>query len=286
MLIRKSAGDRIYIEDLNDHDAALRRLARPSGASSGPGGLGVPSGGRSRVFKGPAIIALAWNNTGAALPIYGVAQISGWADTSGAAGSRQQQVLHLEAAAAGGAGLFVVCAEAIPSGAVGPVFSCGVTLALVNNPNNLPYCDITAGQNYLTGQQGGTAQILPGTTFSGATAVAALIRFPVPSHSVQMTVVSVYADYIACTDPNGNAVNVLKPWLLCESSTNPRNGETYTYTNPYTRTVTGANTGTEVITQSYQAGDILYAEAGCWTQNAVAFYWRDTNADGRSWVQQ
>ena len=61
MLIRKSAGDRIYIEDLNDHDAALRRLARPSGASSGPGGLGVPSGGRSRVFKGPAIIALAWN---------------------------------------------------------------------------------------------------------------------------------------------------------------------------------------------------------------------------------
>ncbi len=110
--------------------------------------------------------------------------------------------------------------------------------------------------------------------------------------NVELTFATEFADYIDCTDVNSNTVHVAKPYLLRNNlSANPRNGETYTYSNFHTRTVAGANTGTEVVKASYQAGDkiVVGASPSVITVTiagvSTPIDYVDLNADGRAWAQ-
>ena len=188
----KVAGDRLTVSDANDLTRATRRHDRIAGAGS-MGGFAIPSGARSAVIRDPARVCQAQNNTGADLPIYGVASID--SAIMDANNPLTQRVLSLAAVVAGDDGWFCVAAEPIAAGAVGPVYIYGACLALVSNPDNLDYCDITGAENYLTGKTDGSAQIIEGT-FPDATPVPALIRFPIggagttSSHPAKVTAVS------------------------------------------------------------------------------------------------
>jgi hypothetical protein len=86
------------------------------------------------------------------------------------------------------------------------------------------------------------------------------------------SIASVQNDYLVCNPMNGDdTVNttpgtsryILKPWTLSQTPFDGKtvNGVAYTYTSHSQRTaVSGSTTETQLITQDYFAGALIYAE--------------------------
>lgn len=118
------------------------------------------------------------------------------------------------------------------------------------------------------------------------------------AQTTPMTVVTEHDNYIACTDPNGNAVNVAKPYELRRDI---YDGSSATYvdgTHIYDYVAVNQRTNTvssvvypELIWLPYAAGEILYCDqpvGGIATvaddgTTALSLLWRDTNEAGRQW---
>lgn len=107
-------------------------------------------------------------------------------------------------------------------------------------------------------------------------------------------IVSVGNDVLLChtwdgTTEGADSIIIAKPYLLRRTPFHgqTRNGVTYSYTNAYTRTASksGEDNITEIITTSYQAGDIIRAIPGPTdvTYEDEVVMLEDANNDGRDW---
>ena len=306
MRFKRTAGDKLYVDDVNQLEQAARKLDRVGGATAHINGLTIPSGVKTPLTKWPSVICRGDNGGGNnyTIPMYGVMTIGGvYGDY--VSGINNRAVLLNPPAA--GDKIFAVALEQITPGAIGNVAVMGLAWVLMQNPNAYKFASLTPAQNYLTGSATGPAEIISEDT-GGATTHMALIRFGPGGSGAsgvqQLKIVAQYDDYLACypwDDVQGlgtTLVNVAKPWLLRRApfdGTSGRNGITYAYSNAYTRVATkGTSTETEVITPSYQPNDVIYAVSGATGFNfsvtiggiATPMQAVDQNADGRTWQTQ
>jgi hypothetical protein len=139
------------------------------------------------------------------------------------------------------------------------------------------------------------AQILWEDGFTADEPHLALVRLPMDACVIRMRVVSVHNNHLLCTRWIGTEWStiqekVAKPFLLRASIT-IRNGITYAFTDPSTRTATqGSNTESQVIVPSYVANhDEIYAvsvpHTGV-TESGRELTLMDLNIDGRAWAKK
>ena len=111
-----------------------------------------------------------------------------------------------------------------------------------------------------------------------------------------------HANYLTCTDPNGNTVNVAKSYLLQRNTYDGLTltlfdglAHTYAYHGINTRTDTVTLEGTPVVFQQlildqYFVNDILQCTqpggTGLVDGSGKPIVWQDTNEDGRCWATQ
>ena len=110
-----------------------------------------------------------------------------------------------------------------------------------------------------------------------------------PLRVLALRIVSVSGDYLVCErdDSPGATVNVAKPYLM-RTSIASRDGKTYTYASSQQREADdGVDTETHYITESYVAGDYVFALGPITGGTGVADAprWLDMNTDGRAWAQ-
>jgi hypothetical protein len=112
----------------------------------------------------------------------------------------------------------------------------------------------------------------------------------------QFKVHEIDGDYLIChtwdgTDEGAVDIKVARPYLLRRTPFDgyTRNSITYTYVSDVERTAakSGETDITELVTPSYQVGDVIYAIRDIRGGTAVedAPNWLDCNVDGRAWAE-
>lgn len=190
----------------------------------------------------------------------------------------------------------VVLQEPIAAGSLGTALVCGVSPVWLRRPvgENSAFCGIVEGDTLLESGVPG-AHILWEEGFAADEPHLALVRLPMDACVIRMRVVSVHDNHLLCTRWIGSGWSsiqekVAKPFLLRASITT-RNGITYTFTDPFTRTATQAsNTETQVIVPSYIANhDEIFAvpvpHTGV-TESGRELTLMDLNVDGRAWAKK
>jgi len=172
---RLQPGDTVYARDYNALVDGVKRASNVVGrgvkASNTPSGLSITSTKDIRGFSEPAIIAQAYNASGAALKMFQPVTISGLTGDS----NQSRRILKVTTPASGDEGRWAICAAPIPQDYVGRVYIGGMCLAMLSNPDTLAKCEISDGLAYLIGDENGSAQIFWEDTGDPH---LALIRFP------------------------------------------------------------------------------------------------------------
>ena len=178
-MARKYAGSSLSAREFNAVVASSGRLDNISGqgvkVSSSAAGVSVAVSRPKAICTEPAIAVLALNDDTVDLSAYAPCGITGHVQEGDEA--EYHRALKVRAPLAADEGRWGITAEPIAAGAVGRVYISGACLAMVTDPDEKDFAEISEGAG-LIGADTGSAQILWEGNPASADPQLAIIRFP------------------------------------------------------------------------------------------------------------